>query len=91
LPIPSLAPGAEVVLKVRARAEVAGNHVFRAEAHCKPLNVRLVSEATNLYYADVPVIEQSPSSMASEAPSANAMRPITQPALRDMPPMLPRK
>ncbi len=36
-PIPLLTPGAEAILKVRARAEVAGNHIFRAEAHCRPL------------------------------------------------------
>ncbi len=91
LPISSLAPGAEAVLKVRARAEVAGTHVFRAEAHCKPLSARLVSEATNLYYADAPVAESAPGTSAGEAAPANAMRPVTRPALRDMPPMLPRK
>jgi uncharacterized repeat protein (TIGR01451 family) len=57
--IPSLAPGAEVVLKIRAKAEVAGNHVFRAEAHCKPLGARLIREATNLYYGDAPAVEQA--------------------------------
>ena len=57
-PIPSIAPGAETVMKVRARAEVAGNHVFRAEAHCKPLSARLISEATNLFYADGPATPQ---------------------------------
>jgi hypothetical protein len=52
LPIASIEPGAEIVLKVQGRAEIAGNHVFRAEAHCKPLGARLISEATNLYYTD---------------------------------------
>jgi uncharacterized repeat protein (TIGR01451 family) len=54
LPIPTLAPGAEAVVTVHARADAAGNHVFRSEAHCKPLGVRLVNEAANLYYADMP-------------------------------------
>jgi uncharacterized repeat protein (TIGR01451 family) len=52
LPIASIEPGAEIVLKVQGKAEIAGNHVFRAEAHCKPLGARLISEATNLYYTD---------------------------------------
>ena len=59
-PIASLAPGAEAVLKVHAKAEVAGNHVFRAEARCRQLNARLISEATNLYYTDAPAAAQTP-------------------------------
>ena len=31
-PIPLLGPAPRAILKVRARAEVAGNHIFRAEA-----------------------------------------------------------
>jgi uncharacterized repeat protein (TIGR01451 family) len=58
-PIESIAPGEERVLKVRAKAEIAGNHVFRAEAHCKPLGARLISEATNLYYGDAAGAEQT--------------------------------
>ena len=34
-PIPTLAAGQEVMLKVHSRAATAGNHVFRAEVHCK--------------------------------------------------------
>lgn len=51
-PMGAIAPGAEMVLKVRAKAEAAGQHIFRAEVHCKPLGTRLVSEATNLYYGE---------------------------------------
>jgi uncharacterized repeat protein (TIGR01451 family) len=51
-PIPTIAPGAAVVLQIHARAEVAGNHIFRAEVHCKPLGTRLVSEQTTHYYVD---------------------------------------
>jgi hypothetical protein len=58
-PVVSLAPGAEAVFKIRARAETAGNLVFRAEAHCKPLSARLISEATNLFYTDSPVEQQA--------------------------------
>lgn len=57
-PIDSLGPNEEVVFKIRARANAAGNHVFRAETHCKPLGARLISEATNRYYGDVHAAEQ---------------------------------
>ena len=47
-----IAPGGEVTLRVRARAESPGHHVFRAEVHCKPLGTRLASERTTLFYQD---------------------------------------
>jgi uncharacterized repeat protein (TIGR01451 family) len=58
-PIPTLAPGAETVLKIRARAETPGNHIFRAEMHCKALGSRLVSEEATLYYQDALAIPQN--------------------------------
>lgn len=70
-PIASLGPGEEMVLKIHARAQVAGNHVFRAEAHCKPLSARLVSEATNLYYG-----EGVAAAPAEKSPPHEAMRPV---------------
>lgn len=51
-PLSSVAAGQNVVLKIRARAETAGNHIFRAEVHCKPLGTRLVSEETTLFYGE---------------------------------------
>ena len=78
-PLPSLAAGAEAVLTVRARAEVAGNHVFRAEAHCKPLGARLISEATNLYYADAPASQQTAREPDGEGSASAAMRTVTRP------------
>jgi hypothetical protein len=80
-PIVSLSPGEEVVYKVHAKADIAGNHVFRAEAHCKVLGARLIREATNLYYADAASSQQ----VASEpevAPNAEAMRPMPK-AIQD--------
>jgi len=80
-PIAALAPGAEAVFSIRALAEEAGNHVFRAEAHCKPLSARLISEATSLYYADGPAPQQAkrtPSDRESAAAQYDAMRPVTQ-------------
>jgi len=50
-PIAAIAAGSEVVLKVTARAESPGNHVFRAEVLCKPLGSRLASEETAFFYS----------------------------------------
>lgn len=58
-PIPTLAPGGELVFKVRARADAPGNHIFRAEMHCKALGSRLVSEQATLYYQDALAIPQN--------------------------------
>jgi hypothetical protein len=59
VPIPTITPGAEIVLKIRARAEAPGNHVFRAEMYCKALGSRLVSEEVTLYYQDALAIPQN--------------------------------
>jgi uncharacterized repeat protein (TIGR01451 family) len=84
-PIAALAPGEEAVLKVHAKAEVAGNHVFRAEARCRQLNARLISEATNLYYTDAPGDMQAP----QNAPAANGPVPRENNAENTMPPPQP--
>jgi hypothetical protein len=90
-PITSLAAGAEVVLKVRARADVAGNHIFRAEAHCKPLGTRLISEATNLYYSDNPTVQQATREPNAEKSPPDAMRMVTRPSQGEQTPAPPRK
>ncbi len=77
-PIASLAPGAEMVFKVRAKAETSGNHIFRAEAYCKPLGARLIREATNLYYLDDPAGQQI-AKQPNERATAEAMRPAPRP------------
>jgi uncharacterized repeat protein (TIGR01451 family) len=73
-PIPSLVAGEDLVLKVCARAEVAGNHIFRAEVHCQPLGTRLVSEDSTHFYQD-----ESLSRRASSLPPAgNAPAPAAE-------------
>ncbi len=92
-PIVSLAAGEEVVLRIHAKAEVAGNHVFRAEVRCKPLSARLVSEATNLFYgggAEGQIADES-SGEKSPAPVREAMRPIPRPAQGQQPQVPPRQ
>ena len=90
-PIPSLAPGAEVVFTVRARADAAGNHVFRAEALCKPLGARLIREATNLYYADVSAAQPTARESGAEGPAPDAMRTVTRSIQGEQTPAPPRK
>jgi uncharacterized repeat protein (TIGR01451 family) len=48
--ISSISAGKMVALKVRAKAQRPGNHVFRTEVYCKPLDSRLVSEQTTHFY-----------------------------------------
>jgi uncharacterized repeat protein (TIGR01451 family) len=50
--IASLAAGSEIVLRVNARAEVAGNHIFRAEVACHSPPAKLAAEETTLFYGD---------------------------------------
>jgi len=86
-PITSVAAGEDVVLKVHAKAVKPGNHIFRAEVHCKPLGTRLVSEETTHFYQDEPFPGFTPAEAPiekRESPTANAVRtakrPIPQPA-----------
>jgi uncharacterized repeat protein (TIGR01451 family) len=93
-PIPLLAPGAEVVYKVRAKAEGPGNHIFRAEAHCKSLGSRLVSEATNLYYSDSSAVQTAQDSTGEGGPAgpgSGAMRKDTRALQSQLTPVAPRK
>jgi uncharacterized repeat protein (TIGR01451 family) len=52
--IPAIAPATELVLTVKAKADIAGNHVYRAEVHCKSAGTRLVREEMTRYYQDNP-------------------------------------
>ena len=72
--IPAIPPATELVLKVKAKAEVAGNHVFRAELHCKAIGTRLVREEVTHYYQDGPSLQQ-----AAAAPAKpTAVRAVTR-------------
>ena len=57
--IPSVPAGGEVIYTITARAETAGNHVFRAEVHCKSLGTSLASEETTKFYAEGAALESS--------------------------------
>jgi len=51
-PIGKIEAGGEAVLKVKARADKAGSHLFRAEVVCKTLGTKLVSEETTRFYGE---------------------------------------
>ncbi len=51
-PIKRLEAGEELLLKVTARADMAGNHVFRAEVKCADPETRLANEETTRFYAE---------------------------------------
>jgi uncharacterized repeat protein (TIGR01451 family) len=57
--IPTVPAGGEVIYTITARAETAGNHVFRAEVHCKSLGTSLASEETTKFYAEGAGLESS--------------------------------
>ena len=58
--ITSLAAGQKIVFKIKARADISGNHVFRVEVHCKPIGTRLVSEETTYFYGDTLLSKNRP-------------------------------
>jgi uncharacterized repeat protein (TIGR01451 family) len=74
-PIPSLAAGSDLALTVRARAAAAGNHIFRAEVHCKPLGSRLVREETTHFYEDASLqASRPPAGGANAVPGRDSSR-----------------
>lgn len=52
LPIARIDEGQAIVLKVTARAETSGNHVFRTEVKCSDPETRLVFEGTTKFFGD---------------------------------------
>ncbi len=83
-PIAAIAPGQTQVLKVKAKAERAGNHIFRAEVHCRSASVRLVSEGTTRYFGNAverrvqlaqPTSSDPANTSANQPPVRTAERP----------------
>ena len=68
--IPMIAAGETLTLKVKARAEAAGNHIVRTEVHCKPLGTRLVSEETTRFYDTGRVSPQTQVAQPDRLPSS---------------------
>jgi len=81
--LPPVAPGADVRLKIRAKAQVAGNHVFRAEMQCRPLGTRLASEETTYFYGNIDapqVLARSGDTSAQRTADRRAESPTAAPA-----------
>jgi hypothetical protein len=51
-PVAGIAPGQEVVLKVKAKGEAAGSHAFRVEVRAGDPETKLVSEGVTRCFAD---------------------------------------
>ena len=49
-PIAQIAANETVVLKIKARAQAPGNHLFRAEVKCPDPETKLVAEGTTRYF-----------------------------------------
>ena len=47
-----LAAGETAKFKIKARADLPGNHVFRVEVNCRPLSARLVNEEMTHFYGN---------------------------------------
>ena len=51
-PLPQLGPGEQLSVKIKARGESAGNHLYRVEVFAGEPETRLVSEGTTRFFAD---------------------------------------
>jgi uncharacterized repeat protein (TIGR01451 family) len=67
--LPTLAPGQTTTFQVKAKADKAGNHIYRVEVHSSVKGVRLVREGTTRFYAT--------NAAASDPPA------LAEPASRD--------
>ncbi len=89
--IPAIPPAGEVVLTVKAKAGLAGNHIFRAEVHCKPLGTRLVREEVTHFYQDGPSLQATVEpAKPTSASASRATRDELRTALRPAPLPLPQ-
>jgi len=50
--VPTIEAGEELVLRVTARAQMSGNHIFRTELKCDSLGTTLAAEETTRFYGD---------------------------------------
>ncbi len=84
-PVGSLAAGGELVYTIKAIADQAGNHVFRAEVICRSLGTKLAAEETSHFYdsnlQDSDTIGTVPASISQQPTpaaeyDAQATRPV---------------
>ncbi|MEX0585417.1 MAG: hypothetical protein WD176_02145, partial [Pirellulales bacterium] len=68
--IPNIGAGKEISLRVKAKAQVAGNHVFRAEVYCKTLGTKLGEEGTTRFFGNGDEAVEEPTPTPAAAPAA---------------------
>jgi len=80
--------GKKVVLSVVGKAQVAGNHMFRAEVYCRPLGTKLVGEeTTHFYQGDFELPSQRP--MLGTTTPIGGENPTRTADLRNQEPVAP--
>ena len=88
-PLSSLAAGESLVLKIKARAQTAGNHMFRTEVLCKPLGTRLVGEETTHFYDGTKDTAQVAGPAGQSSPRYAPAQPSLRTATRPQPTVAP--
>lgn len=73
-PIAHVNPGQTVTLKVKAKADREGSHIFRAELRCSDPEYRLVAEDTTTFYESGLMVSPGQSTSPSDAPAGSAAR-----------------
>ena len=73
-PIAHVNPGQTVTLKVKAKADREGSHIFRAELRCSDPEYRLVAEDTTTFYDSGLMVSPGQSTSPSDAPAGSAAR-----------------
>jgi uncharacterized repeat protein (TIGR01451 family) len=64
--IDSLPVGRQMVLRIRAQAVRAGNHVFRAEVLCRDLEIKLAAEETTRFFDATSLAERTNANQPSQ-------------------------
>ena len=73
--IPQINANGETVLKITAKADRTGNHVFRAEVLCRSIGTKLAAEETTHYYGRELAAEVSqPVQRTASRPGVNTSR-----------------
>jgi uncharacterized repeat protein (TIGR01451 family) len=75
--ISSIAADREVVLKIKARADQPGNHVFRAEVQCAALGPKQSQEGTTRFYNSGTAETRDPTPEADAAPVPSRSKSTT--------------
>jgi uncharacterized repeat protein (TIGR01451 family) len=70
--IARLGAGRDIVLKIRARADKAGNHIFRAQVACESIDTKLAAEETTRFFTEANGVAAKPTRPPRTANANNA-------------------